>query len=89
MTDVEAIPRSAIQQDEVPDEHAMDGSLFVAVLDNRSLKLYEDLLGCGLSLGLSTTNFTYRAPFLRYRGAEAVGEREIRALMGSLAERSA
>ena len=51
----------------------MEGSLYVSTIDVESLALFDAITESGHSLGFSTTNFEYNAPFVRLGRREIIG----------------
>ena len=56
----------------------LDGSLYVKLEDAEQIALYDELASKGHVLGISTTNFKNRTPFLISRGQKVIGFAAIR-----------
>jgi hypothetical protein len=57
----------------------MDGSLFASEMDQETLELFDEIAKSGHRLGLSTTDFEFKSPFVQVGYAEIVGASAIRA----------
>lgn len=57
----------------------MDGSLFASEMDEETLELFDEIASSGHNLGLSTTEFEFKSPFVQVGYAEIVGASAIRA----------
>lgn len=56
----------------------LDGSLYASEMNDQTYELFDELSSHGYKVGLSTTNFEYKSPFVRIHGREIVGASAIR-----------